>query len=206
MKQMQFTTLKNNIWFTSDTHFMHGNIIKYCSRPFKDEVHMTEEIIKNWNSVVKPEDIVFHLGDFMFGDMNKFYSIRPRLNGTIYLVIGNHDWKGVMQGFYTNEHFAGVYQQLKITVDGQNIYLNHFPMLTFDGIYRDKPTWQLFGHVHSNQHMYEQNSPDKERLQYLLPYQYDVGMDNNYYTPISFKDVKAVIEKQIKEHNEKSSL
>ena len=201
-KQLQFTTMKNNVWFTSDTHFLHYNIIKYCSRPFKDEEHMTEEIIKNWNRVVKENDIVFHLGDFMFGDMNRFYSIRSRLNGKIYLVIGNHDWKGVTQGYYTDEFFEGVYQQLKIVVDGQNIYLNHFPFLTFDGIYKGKPTWQLFGHVHSNDNLYKQNSPDKERLPYLLPYQYDVGMDNNYYTPISFSDVKSIIEAQILKYKE----
>ena len=88
---------------------------------------------------------------------------------------------------------------MKITVDGQNIYLNHFPYLVFDGIYRDKPTWQLFGHVHSNKNLFEQTSADAPRLQYLLPLQYDVGMDNNNFTPISFSEVKRIIEKQVKD-------
>ena len=196
--QIQFTTLKHNVFFTSDTHFGHDNIIKYCKRPFKDAEHMNEEIIKNWNRVVKPDDIVFHLGDFMFGNVEKFYSIRPRLNGKIYLILGNHDWKILTQGIIDGA-FEGVYQQMKITVDGQNIYLNHFPYLVFDGIYRDKPTWQLFGHVHSNKNLFEQTSADAPRLQYLLPLQYDVGMDNNNFTPISFSEVKRIIEKQVKD-------
>ena len=62
---LQFTTIKNNIFFTSDTHFNHENIIKYCSRPYVDKNEMNEDLIKRWNSVVKENDIVFHLGDFM---------------------------------------------------------------------------------------------------------------------------------------------
>lgn len=196
IKHLQLTTLKNNVFFTSDTHFGHDNIIKYCNRPFKNADHMNEEIIHNWNRVVKPNDIVFHLGDFMFGDVNRFHSIFDRLNGKIYLILGNHDWKILNQGIIDGA-FEGVFNQLKITVDGQNIYLNHFPYLAFDGIYRDKPTWQLFGHVHSDKNLYEQHSPDKDRLGFLLPMQYDVGMDNNYFTPISFSDVKTIIEAQI---------
>ena len=196
IKHLQLTTLKNNVFFTSDTHFGHDNIIKYCNRPFKNSDHMNEEIIRNWNRVVKPNDIVFHLGDFMFGDVNRFHSIFDRLNGKIYLILGNHDWKILNQGIIDGA-FEGVFNQLKITVDGQNIYLNHFPYLTFDGIYRDKPTWQLFGHVHSDKNLYDQHSPDKDRLGFLLPMQYDVGMDNNYFTPISFSDVKTIIEEQI---------
>ena len=85
---LNFTTLKNNIFFTSDTHFGHANIIKYAHRPYTDVDEMNKALIDNWNSVVKPNDIVFHLGDFMFGNINRFWEYRSRLNGKIYLVHG----------------------------------------------------------------------------------------------------------------------
>ena len=193
---LQFNTQKNNIFFTSDLHFQHTNIIKYAQRPFADAEEMNAALIKNWNSVVKPDDIVFCLGDFMFGNINRFWDIRSRLNGKIYLVHGNHDYKLMEEGNIDGA-FEMVTAQLNIVVDGQKIYLNHFPMLTFDGIYKDKPSWQLFGHVHSNME-HPGTSPDIKRLNYLLPTQYDVGVDNNNYTPVSFNEVKEIIEKQIK--------
>ena len=57
----------SRVFFTSDTHFNHTNIIRFCSRPFKDVAHMNETIISNWNRVVGSGDIVFHLGDFCLG-------------------------------------------------------------------------------------------------------------------------------------------
>ena len=70
-------------------------------------------------------------------------------------------------------------------------------MLTFDGIYKEKPSWELFGHVHSNKE-HPSTSPDISRLNYLLPTQYDVGVDNNNYTPVSFNQVKEIIGNQLK--------
>ena len=90
-----------------------------------------------------------------------------RLNGKIYLILGNHDLK-------------------------QKIYLNHYPFLCFDGGYKD--VWQLFGHVHTRQN---NTGIDAARLQYLYPTQYDVGVDNNNFTPVSFEQVKRIITKQI---------
>lgn len=192
---VQFTTQKNNIFFTSDTHFGHANIIKYAMRPYENVDQMNEDLIKRWNSVVGPDDIVFHLGDFMFGNINRFWEYRSRLNGKIYLIHGNHDYKLMCEG-NIEEGFKDICAQMNICVDGQKIYLSHFPFLTFDGIFKDKPSWQLFGHVHSNKnHPY--TSPDMPRLNYLLPTQYDVGTDNNDYTPVSFAQVKEIIEKQI---------
>ena len=78
-------------WVIADTHFFHGNVIKYCNRPFKDYKEMNEQLIIKWNSVVAPEDIVFHLGDFSFGHKEKIESIKKQLNGTVILIKGNHD-------------------------------------------------------------------------------------------------------------------
>jgi calcineurin-like phosphoesterase family protein len=78
------------IFFTSDHHFDHANIIKYCNRPFLSVDEMNEEIVKRWNQVVDANDTVYYLGDFSLGkgSVEKFV---PRLNGEKYLVMGNHD-------------------------------------------------------------------------------------------------------------------
>ena len=82
-----------HIFFTSDTHFGHTNIMKYCKRPFETVEEMDQTIIDNWNSVVRPEDIVFHLGDFGFCGSLRLREIVDQLNGKIYLITGNHDRK-----------------------------------------------------------------------------------------------------------------
>ena len=80
-----------NEWFTSDTHFNHKNIIKYCNRPFSSVEEMNDTMISNWNQLVKPEDTIFHLGDFAFGRSESIKSILSSLNGRKILVLGNHD-------------------------------------------------------------------------------------------------------------------
>lgn len=183
----------NKIWFTSDTHFGHENIIRFCNRPFGNVEEMNETLIQNWNMVVKPDDIVFHLGDFAFGGSAIWNTTLDQLNGDIILIQGNHDRKNLRQGFV--KKFLGVYPQLQILVEDQSIYLNHYPFLCYGGVYRSNPVWQLFGHVHSGPYS---TSKDTERLVNLFPTQYDVGVDNNYYYPVSFNEVKDKIERQIK--------
>lgn len=79
-------------WFTSDTHFFHKNIIRYCKRPFSSVEEMNEVLIDNWNSVVKPGDLVYHLGDVAMGyNKGEFEKLWPRLNGSKRLIVGNHD-------------------------------------------------------------------------------------------------------------------
>ena len=77
------------IFVISDTHFGHRNIIKYCNRPFADTDEMDEAIVRNWNEVVRPQDIVYHLGDVYF--KMKEPSFLRRLMGRKRLLLGNHD-------------------------------------------------------------------------------------------------------------------
>ena len=83
---------------------------------------------------------------------------------------------------------------MHIEVDKQKIYLNHYPFLCFDGGYKD--VWQLFGHVHTRKN---NTGIDAARLQYLYPTQYDVGVDNNNFMPVSFAQMKIIIEKQVEQ-------
>ena len=80
---MHYKFKESGVYFTSATHFNHTNIIRFCSRPFKDVEHMNESHITNWNRVVGPEDIVFHLGDFCLDGSAEWVNVLNGLNGNI---------------------------------------------------------------------------------------------------------------------------
>lgn len=182
----------DKVFFTSDTHFYHTNIIDFCKRPFKEIEEMNETLIANWNKTVGPNDIIFHLGDFCLGDSEKWNRILDRLNGNIYLILGNHDLRNFRKSY--EERFKSVTMQMNIEIENQKICLNHYPFLCYDGSYNGD--WQLFGHVHTNKN---NTSNDARRLEILFPTQYDVGVDNNNFTPISFAVLKKVMEEQIQQ-------
>lgn len=188
---LEINTTQTKVFFTSDTHFGHSNIIKYCQRPFNSAEHMDEVLISNWNEVVSPQDIVFHLGDFCFGSDKEWIKILQRLNGTKYLILGNHDLKKIANSNQIKDYFADINMQMRVVVDKQKMLLNHYPFLSFEGGYQN--VWQLFGHVHSSKHS---TGLDKERLVHLFPTQYDVGVDNNNYRPVSFAQVSQIITEQ----------
>ena len=188
---LEINTTQTKVFFTSDTHFGHSNIIKYCQRPFNSAEHMDEVLISNWNEVVSPQDIVFHLGDFCFGSDKEWIKILQRLNGTKYLILGNHDLKKIANSSQIQDYFADINMQMRLVVDKQKMLLNHYPFLCFEGGYQN--VWQLFGHVHSSKHS---TGLDKERLVHLFPTQYDVGVDNNNYRPVSFSQVSQIITEQ----------
>ena len=199
---MNFKYNAEHTFFTSDTHFNHANIIRFCNRPFIDVAQMNETLIANWNKVVGEDDTVFHLGDFCLGGAAEWTQVLNRLNGKIYLIMGNHDLKNIRQGFI--QRFEHVSMQMHIEIGKQKIYLSHYPFLCFEGGYKE--VWQLFGHVHTRKN---NTGNDAERLQFLYPTQYDVGVDNNGFTPVSFGQVKRIIDKQIderKEQNKKLNL
>lgn len=187
---------ESGIFFTSDTHFGHSKIIDYCKRPFSSIEEHDKALIQNWNNTVGQDDTVFHLGDFAYGNSQFIANIIKQLNGNIILIKGNHDLKNINPTLYNM--FSDVVYQARILIDKQTVYLNHFPFLCFDhgdiNLYKDNYSIQLFGHVHSGPLT---SSKDVSRLNILFPTQYDVGVDNNNYTPISWADVKNKIKQQI---------
>ena len=197
---MNFKFNAEHTFFTSDTHFNHANIIKFCNRPFKDVEQMNDVMIANWNSVIGKDDTVFHLGDFCLGGAAEWTKILDRLNGKIYLIMGNNDLKNIRQGFISR--FEHVAMQMRIEIGKKRIYLCHYPFLCFEGSYKDD-VWQLFGHVHTRR---SNSGIDAGRLQYLYPTQYDVGVDNNNFTPVSFGQVKRIIDKQVEQSNNEDTI
>ncbi len=183
------------VWFTADTHFGHTNIIRFCQRPFVDVEVMNHILIENWNSVVGEDDLVFHLGDFSVGGAAEWTNLLEKLHGRIILILGNHDMNNVNQGFM--HRFLDVKTQMLISIGKQRIYLNHYPFLCYGGVYRN--TWQLFGHVHTSPY---RTGLDGSRLDYLFPTQYDVGVDNNNFTPMSFEQINIKIQEQINKRKE----
>lgn len=123
----------------SDTHFNHGNIIKYTNRPFTGIRHMNESMIHYWNETVGKNDLVYHLGDFAFSDQRNMMKLVESLNGRIIIIRGNHDRRGT--GWLLECGFQEVHNILEI---GPYI-LSHWPV-SVSGI-NDKINFH--GHTHN---------------------------------------------------------
>jgi len=137
----------SKVFFTSDTHFGHANIIKYSGRPFKDADHMNEELIKSWNNMISEEDEVYHLGDVSLTTPEKTQEILKRLNGKIYLIKGNHE-KSVMMKSYNRDRFTWIKDLEEVQIEGQKIVLCHYSMRVWNKSHHG--TWMLYGHSHGH--------------------------------------------------------
>jgi len=184
-------------FFTADLHLYHNNIIKYCNRPFANTESMKQTIIKNWNSVVSEEDEIYILGDIGVWhgpEVEKVLpTIRNELKGKKHLVLGNHDNFNVQECLVVFESVnTRLTKTFQIEDRKQTVVLDHFPMVDWDGKFHG--SWQLFGHIHSlNNKSY--------CSKYLCPAQYDVGVDNNNFTPVSLEDIDIIITNQVLKGN-----
>lgn len=130
------------IYFTSDTHFFHGNIIDFCNRPYGNVVEMNMGLIEKWNSVVKPGDTIYHLGDFNFGGKARTKECLDLLNGYKILIKGNHDFSS---DWMRSSGFNEVYNEYDMDYDGIKIYMNHHPTPKEKW---EKQDYHFCGHVH----------------------------------------------------------
>jgi calcineurin-like phosphoesterase family protein len=181
--------MKNNEFITSDHHFGHENIIKYAKRPFKNKDEMNACFIEAWNNKVPKGSIVYHLGDFGFLNPKELSSIRHRLNGTIRLVLGNHDKD--IDSKETRHLFEWIkpYYESK-TEDGTKIVMCHYPFLTWSSSHHG--SWNLHGHCH---HSIDSLDMKTKR--------FDVGVDttvkyspDTLYAPYSFLELKKIMDKR----------
>lgn len=133
------------VFFISDLHLNHGNIIDYCDRPFNSIQEMNDTIVRNWNSVVGPDDIVYFLGDFALGrDVDKVYEEYSKLlNGTIYFLRGNHDKSRSVVSRYFNLIDTGT----TVSYNDSHFILSHHPLYDSE---IPKGYINLHGHIHNN--------------------------------------------------------
>ena len=172
----------DKLYMTSDSHWSHFNITKYCHRPFESRSEMDNALIANWNSVVPEDGIVVHCGDFMLphktGD-KEYSKIWNKLNfKTLVLCRGNHD--RIECGTYQYDNKTVIVTDFTmINVEGIKIMACHYPLLAYPS------DFQIFGHIHTlnDGTCYGVDGDVNERLRKT---QYDVGADQNNYTPISY--------------------
>lgn len=158
----------------ADTHFGHSNIIKYCNRPFTNVEDMDNQLIKNWNNAVSKNDTVYHLGDFALGNIEKITEYRSKLNGKIFLIMGNHDSYNIKK--YYEAGFEKVYDKPIIYQDF--FILSHKPL----SITENMPYVNIFGHIHNN-------------LKYtsVSDNSFCVSIERINYKPILFNDITKII-------------
>lgn len=167
------------IFFTSDTHFFHKNIIDYSNRKFSSVEQMNSELIKNWNNVVGMKDEVYHLGDVSLGGERLTGEILSALNGKIYLIKGNHE-KSVLKKEHTRIRFEWIKDYYELKIDNKLICMMHYPLFSWHGQVAQN-SWHLHGHSHA------QYNPQIPRI-------LDVGVDNPScnYSPFSIDEISNI--------------
>lgn len=144
--------MARNIYVTSDQHLFHDNVLKFTNnegspiRPgFTDIDHMNQTILDNWNSVVKPGDIVYHLGDVVMGRPEGFQSFFNKFHGSKRLIVGNHDeikWLAPM----------GIFQKVtmwRMFIE-YGMLFTHVPVHESSLNRGDKKLLNVHGHIHHN--------------------------------------------------------
>lgn len=166
------------IYYTSDLHLGHKNIIKYENRPFADVEEMNEKLIENWNSVVKPEDTVYHLGDFAIKGANmnldRIVEIYNRLNGDKYMIVGNHDVPYIDKIADKLQHKPQLLTEIK---DGDDyVVLCHYPIEDWDC--KHHGAMHVHGHIHG-----------RDIISHI-PNRFNAGVDVNNYKPVTLEELK----------------
>jgi calcineurin-like phosphoesterase family protein len=199
------------VWFTADLHLGHANIIKFCSRPFlspeeqalarrdcRGDFPLCDETVRRHddalldaiNERVTEKDVLWILGDFCWGHLMEATEYRNRIRcRNVHLVWGNHDHRSI------RPLFGDAIEQGLIRVRGQEIWLNHYPMRSWNKSFHG--SWHLYGHVHGRL------TGEDVATGYTLTK--DVGVDACDYQPVSFEDLQAYMAPRLEKFHERKA-
>ena len=185
-----FDYLNNNtdVFFTSDHHVGHANVIKFDNRPFADLDEMAETLIKNWNSVVSKDSIVYFLGDLSMRakpDYVKWFV--HQLNGDMRAILGNHDR---LKDLMKLDRFSDIQTAKQVVIiddDGIKRYfeLSHYPHLIWNKHHA--------GSIHLHGHSHQNLTTSEYGKIYYKRNVIDVGCMGHDYTPLSFDDIMEIM-------------
>ena len=167
-------------YFTSDLHFGHENIIKYCNRPFANAAEMDAALISNWNKTVDKDDEVYILGDVFFCKADRAHKILDQLNGRLVLLLGNHD-ETIANQPSLKKRFRILPELHFERYDDRHIHMCHYPMLSWNISFHG--SYMLHGHVHNSRAVDNENR------------RYDVGVDANGYLPVEWAHIKSTLDR-----------
>lgn len=140
------------IYITSDTHFGHDKDFLYAPRGFSSIEEHDAAIIEKWNSIVKPDDTVYHLGDVMLGNNESGIQKLEKLNGHFYIILGNHDTSARQELYLMARNVDGIEFGQPIKYKKFRFFLSHYPTLCSnadDGENLREHVINLCGHSHT---------------------------------------------------------
>lgn len=197
------------VWFSSDTHFLHRQVAEL--RGFADSEEHDEAVIDRWNKIVRPADLVWHLGDVGLGNETRVLRQAGRLNGNKHLITGNHDacWPGHRGSRSRQRKWLEVFESVqafaRIRLDGRTVLLSHFP---YEGDHtaeerhsqfrlRDEGEWLVHGHTHKQNrlgpHPYWLSYPGAAPAGCWRGLEIHVGLDAWDLQPVSEAGILSVI-------------
>lgn len=192
------------IFFTSDTHYNHKNIVRGTTdweikensgkklRPFDTMEEHNATLVKNINDKVKHGDVLYHLGDWSFGGFQAIKEFRDKIDcGRVHIILGNHDHHIERDKDRIRNVFESVQHYKEIGIGSQFIALCHYAMRVWN--HSHKGSWMLYGHSHGS---LDEMTPQIANPTWIGDQYYiknwrtmDVGVDTNDLKPYSYEEI-----------------
>jgi calcineurin-like phosphoesterase family protein len=151
----KYKSSERNIFFCSDPHYSHKNLIKSLStwekganRDFNSIAHHNDTLVNNINNTVGKDDVLFMLGDVAFGGFENVREFLSRIIcNEVHLILGNHDKHIKFNRDGIKNCFTTVNTRVEVFIDDDMFVLDHYPILEWEDCWEG--AYHLFGHQHN---------------------------------------------------------